>query len=138
MENKVLVWVTSPLACRTIMQEAKKYADKDNASLVIVNIQSPITGDWEGKLRELEILNRAAKDFDAELTVQYSDNPLKSAYYIIKNLSPACMFTGIPEEGMRSAFVENICNMGNGIPVYAVDKFGNTGRVDGASFVEAN
>ena len=130
MENKILVWVTSPLACRVIMQEAKKYAEKQNAELIIVSIQSPITSDWSGKARELEMLNRAAKSFEAELTVQYSDNPLKTAYYIIKELKPSCMFTGVPEAGARSAFVENICHMGGDIPVFTVDKVGNIGRVD--------
>ena len=130
MDVKVLVWVTSPLACRVILKEAKRFADRENGRLVVVSIQSPITGDWAGKVRDLELLNRAAKEFDAELTIQFSDNALKAAYYIIKNLQPTCMFTGIPEAGMRSAFVENICSMAEGTPVYAVDKHGNAGRVD--------
>ncbi len=131
MENKVLVWVTSPLACRVIMQEAKRYAEKEKLELVVVSIQSPITGDWGGKARDLEILSRVADSFDAELSVRYSDNPLKSAYDIIKEVKPACMFTGLPEAGLRSAFVENICLMASDIPVFTVDKHGNAGRFGG-------
>jgi K+-sensing histidine kinase KdpD len=130
MDVKVLVWVTSPHACKVILNEAKRYADRTGGRLIVVSIQSPITSDWAGKLRDLEMLNRAAKEFDAELTVQYSDNTLKAAYNIIKNIEPTCMFTGIPEAGMRSAFVENICSMAEDTPVYTVDKHGNAGRVN--------
>jgi len=130
MGNKVLVWVTSPLACKVIMHEAKKYAEKQDAELIIVSIQSPITSDWSGKARDLELLSRAAKGFEAELAVEYSDNPLKTAYHIIKEIQPSCMFTGVPEAGARSAFVENICRMGGGVPVFTVDKVGHIGRVD--------
>lgn len=129
-EKKVLVWVTSPLACKNIMIEAKSFAEKEKAELVIVSIQSPITDDWRSKARDLEILDRTARGIEAQLNIEYSDNPLKSAFNIIRTIKPMCMFTGVPGIGFRSAFVENICQMGNGIPVYTVDKLGNSLRVD--------
>ena len=129
-QAKVLVWVTSPLGCKKIMQEASAYAVRENAELVVVSIQSPITDDWANKVRTLETLERAARDVGAQLTVEYSDNPLKSAFQIISTVRPGCMFTGIPEAGTRSAFVENVCQMAGDVPVYAVDRTGNAVRVD--------
>ena len=70
-EKKVLVWVTSPLGCKKIMEEARAYAERVNAELVIVSIQSPITGDWENKVRTLEKLERAARGVEAQLTVDF-------------------------------------------------------------------
>lgn len=129
-EKKVLVWVTSPLGCKKIMEEARAYAERVNAELVIVSIQSPITGDWENKVRTLEKLERAARGVEAQLTVEYSDNPLKSAFRVISTVKPVRMYTGVPEAGVRSAFVENVCQMAGGVPVYTVDHLGNTARVD--------
>ena len=128
--KKVLVWVTSPLGCKKIMLEASIYAERESAELVIVSIQSPITDDWGNKVRTLETLERAARDVGAQLTVEYSDNPLKSAFRIISTVKPVCMYTGLPEAGMKSAFVENVCQMAGNIPVYTVDRLGNTARVD--------
>ena len=128
--DRLLVWITSPLACKVILKEADRYAKENSLKIVVVSIQSPITDDWTGKAMELEILQRSAREIGAELNVEYSENFLKSAFVIIKREKPVCMFAGVPSAGFKSAFLENICNIGNGIPVYTVDKQGNCARID--------
>ncbi len=123
--GKVLAWVTNPNACTQIIKAAKKMAMNLRAEFLIVSIQSSIRNDWDKKASDLEILNNAAHENGAELTVIYSDNGMQAAFKCISDEQPTHMFCGLPGPVGSNSFIEKICSMADGAGVYSVDQSGN-------------
>lgn len=130
MRKAVLVWVTNPDACHSIVKAGRILADENNAELVIVSIQGSIKGEWESYASDLKKLNEAARRANAELTIVYSDNKFEAAHNTINQVKPIIMVAGLPGMIGRSTFLEQICNMASNIPTYSVDLSGNMVRLD--------
>lgn len=126
----VLVWITNPEACQRIVAAGRRLADECNAELVIVSIQSRMLDNWKKQAEDLELLHRAARDVDAELTVVYSENAFKSATEVVNSIGPQAMITGLPGTQGRSAFLDHIFNIKDNIQSYLVDSSGNVVRAD--------
>lgn len=60
-KKTVLVWVTNPDACQSIVSAGRKLADDNKVELVIVSIQGSIKGDWNNRASDLKKLSEAAK-----------------------------------------------------------------------------
>lgn len=128
---KVLAWVTNPNACGQIIKSAKKIAAANKGDLMIVSIQSVIRNDWQRKVDDLEILNNAAHDNEAELTVLYSDNSLEAMFKCISHEKPTHMFCGLPGAHVgKSDFIDNMCAMADGADIYSVDFSGNCAKIN--------
>ncbi len=125
--NKVLVWVTSPLYAKMILEKAIEFAQRSEAEVVAVCMQPPIGDDWQQRSHDIELLEKSARSVNAQLRVEFSENQLKTAYDIINDVSPIAMFTGMPAEiSKSSAFIENIREMAEGTAkLYMVDRNGS-------------
>ncbi|HHT91966.1 MAG TPA: hypothetical protein PLI11_09240 [Clostridia bacterium] len=129
-KKTVLVWVTNPDACQSIVSAGRKLADDNKVELVIVSIQGSIKGDWNNRASDLKKLSEAAKSADAELTVVYSDDMYEAAHDTIKRFKPMIMVTGLPGNLGAGSFLEQIMNMAPGVPIYSVDMKENMKRLD--------
>lgn len=128
--GSVLVWVTNPDACQSIVDNGRILADNHGVELVIVSIQGSIKGDWKNYVGDLTKLNQAAKSVNADLTVVYSDNKFEAAHKTIKEFKPIVMVTGLPSSMGLGSFLEQIINMAPKVPTYSVDFTGNMVRID--------
>ncbi len=128
--NAVLVWVTNPDACESIVSAGRMLADENESELVIVSIQGSIKGNWSNYANDLVKLNECARNADAELTVVYSENRFEAAHNTIKEVKPIIMVAGLPGTMGRSVFLDQISSMAPNIPTYSVDFSGNMVRLD--------
>ena len=124
--NKVVVWLTSPLYAKLILEKAVEFSARSDAEVVAVCMQPPIGDDWIQRARDIEIIEKAVRSANAQLRVEFTENQLKTAYDIINNVSPIAMFTGMPAEVSKSSvFIENIRQMAEGkANLYTVDRSG--------------
>ena len=129
-EPPVLVWVTNPEACKRIIAAGRKMADEHGSELYIVSIQNRILDDWEKRARDLEMPHRAAREADADLTVVYSENAFQSATEVVSNIKPQAMIAGLPGTEGRSAFIDHLFSIKDGIQTYVIDASGNLVRAD--------
>lgn len=129
-KKTVLVWVTNPDACKSIVNAGRTLADSNNVELVIVSIQGSIKGDWDNYASDLKKLSEAARSADAELTVVYSDNMFEAAHNTIKKFKPMIMVAGLPGNMGTGSFLDQIINMAPNVPTYSVDLTGNMVRLD--------
>ena len=129
-EAPVLVWVTNPAACRRIIEAGRKMADEHGTELYIVSIQNRILDDWEKRAGDLEMLHRAARDSEADLTVVYSENAFRSATEVVENLRPQVMIAGLPGTEGRSAFIDHLFGISENIQTFVIDMSGNLVRAD--------
>ena len=130
IERPVLVWVTNPEACKRIIAAGRKMADEHGSELYIVSIQNRILDDWEKRARDLEMLHRAARESDADLTVVYSENAFKSATEVVDNIKPQAMIAGLPGTEGRSAFIDHLFSINGDIQTYVIDQSGNLVHAD--------
>lgn len=129
-EQPVLVWVTNPEACKRIIAAGRKMADEHGSELYIVSIQNRMLDDWEKRARDLEMLHRAARESNADLTVVYSENAFKSAAEVVGNIKPQVMIAGLPGTEGRSAFIDHLFGINGDIQTYVIDGSGNLVRAD--------
>ena len=125
MDKTVLVWITNPAACDTIVKAGKRIADELGAVLMITSIQRTIRDDWDATVSDLEVLNNASRSVNAELTVIYSDNTLESAVKTVRDVTPAAMVTGVPGDRNKNLFLEQLRKLDEDVPIYTIDAHGN-------------
>lgn len=125
MDKTVLVWITNPAACDTIVKAGKRIADEFGAVLMITSIQRTIRDDWDATVSDLEALNNASRSVNAELTVIYSDNTLESAVKTVRDVTPAAMVTGVPGDRNKNLFLEQLRKLDEDVPIYTIDAHGN-------------
>lgn len=125
-KQKVIVWVTSPLYAKIILGKAFDYATKNNLELIAVSMQNPIGADWQSRSNDIAIIEKAARNVNAQLIVNFSENTLRTAYDILTEYKPVAMFTGVPKDINRSsAFLINIHQMCENAEMYTVDTNGS-------------
>ena len=125
IEKTVLVWITNPAACEIIVKTGKKIAEELNAELMVASIQQKIRDNWETTVSDLEALNKASRNANAELTVIYSDNTFEAAVKTVREVQPIAMVTGVPGNLKKNLFVEQLQNFDKGVPIYTIDSRGN-------------
>ena len=125
LEKTVLVWITNPAACEIIVKTGKKIADELEAELMIASIQHRIRDDWDTTVSDLEALNKASRNANAELTVIYSDNTFEAAVKTVREVQPIAMVTGVPDKLRKNLFIEQLQNFDKGVPIYTIDSRGN-------------
>lgn len=125
LEKTVLVWITNPAACEIIVKTGKKIADELEAELMIASIQHRIRDDWDTTVSDLEALNKASRNANAELTVIYSDNTFEAAVKTVREVQPIAMVTGVPGNLKKNLFIEQLQNFDKGVPIYTIDSRGN-------------
>ncbi len=128
-KKTVLVWVTNPSACESIVRAGRELADRNQSELVVVSIQPSIRGNWEERTNDLEQLHNAAKLVEAELTVIYSDNRLEATFKTIRDVAPDCMVVGLRGVAGQSGFLDQLSHVAGEIPIYSVDLSGNMVRI---------
>lgn len=125
LTKTVLVWITNPAACEIIVKTGKKIADELKAELMVASIQKKIRGDWESTVSDLEALDKASRNSNAELTVIYSDNTFEAAVKTVSDVKPIAMVTGVPGNLNKNLFIEQLQNFDKGVPIYTIDSRGN-------------
>ncbi|MBR5786496.1 MAG: hypothetical protein IKY41_07375 [Clostridia bacterium] len=121
----VLVWITNPAACEIIVKTGKKIAEELNAELMVASIQQKIRDNWETTVSDLEALNKASRNANAELTVIYSDNTFEAAVKTVREVQPIAMVTGVPGNLRKNLFIEQLQNFDKDVPIYTIDSRGN-------------
>lgn len=125
IEKTVLVWITNPAACEIIVKTGKKIAEELNAELMVASIQQKIRDNWETTVSDLEALNKASRNANAELTVIYSDNTFEAAVKTVREVQPIAMVTGVPGNLRKNLFIEQLQNFDKDVPIYTIDSRGN-------------
>lgn len=125
IEKTVLVWITNPAACEIIVKTGKKIAEELNAELMVASIQQKIRDNWETTVSDLEALNKASRNANAELTVIYSDNTFEAAVKTVREVQPIAMVTGVPGNLKKNLFIEQLQNFDKDVPIYTIDSRGN-------------
>ena len=125
IEKTVLVWITNPAACEIIVKTGKKIAEELNAELMVASIQQRIRDNWETTVSDLEALNKASRNANAELTVIYSDNTFEAAVKTVREVQPIAMVTGVPGNLRKNLFIEQLQNFDKDVPIYTIDSRGN-------------
>ena len=125
IEKTVLVWITNPAACEIIVKTGKKIAEELNAELMVASIQQKIRDNWETTVSDLEALNQASRNANAELTVIYSDNTFEAAVKTVREVQPIAMVTGVPGNLRKNLFIEQLQNFDKDVPIYTIDSRGN-------------
>ena len=124
----LLVWVTNPMAAGRIVAAARRFAENSLMELKVVSVQSETRDNWEGTIRDLEQLEAAARNSDAELTVVYSDDKIGAAVRLVSDEQPQAMFVGIPDKSRTNMFTELLQMSFPAIPLYCVDNEGQVNR----------
>lgn len=125
MENIVLVWITNPSACDSIVKAGRKIADEMKAELMIASIHKAIRDDWDSTVNDLEILSNASRNVNADLTVIYSDNIFEAAVKTVRDAEPSAMVTGVPGDRNKNLFLDQLQSCSQNVPIYTVDVHGN-------------
>ena len=119
--NTLLVWITNPAAAGRIVSCAKEFALKTGLELKVVSVQRETRDNWEDTLRDLEQLENAARQSQAELTVVYSDDRLDAAEKLIRSEKPVVMFAGVPDKGHVNYFAQKLTEEFPYVKLYCVD-----------------
>lgn len=125
--NNVLVFVTPQLECKKLIEAGKTIAGETGAQLEILCI-FPQNSCFRPDTGALEKLYEFAKEYDAQMTVYFSDDTVFTAVgHSIKH-KPSVVVTGFPGE-KSSRFVESYHSFLPGIPVSMVDNDGKIYRI---------
>ena len=123
--NLLLVWVMNPAAAERILARAKKFASQEGLTLMTVSVQKQTRDNWAETLADLEKLDRAARNAEAELHVVYADDAAEAAVKMVKDLAPRGMFVGTPGNQGRNSFTDMMAEFCSEVPIYCVDTDGN-------------
>ena len=89
--------VTSQLQCERIIRAGRFVADISGTELLIVNVSPLDFTRQDGEA--LEHLFRVSKENNAQMTVLYSDEALKTLTDFIKKSTAVNVVTGLPQQG---------------------------------------
>ncbi|MCI8907050.1 MAG: hypothetical protein HFF13_09205 [Angelakisella sp.] len=91
-----MVLVTDQFHCRRLIMAGRQLADREGASLEVVNVAAP---GAERNPQAIEYLFQTSRDNDAVMTIHYSDRPERFLGELIQEQRPAAVVTGLPGEG---------------------------------------
>jgi len=124
--NLLLVWVMNPAAAERILAGAKDFAAREGLTLMTVSVQKQTRDNWADTLADLEKLDRAARQAEAELHVVYADDAAAAAVKMVKELKPRGMFVGVPGNQGHNSFTDMMAGCCPEVPMYCV---GTDGQV---------
>lgn len=88
-----VVCVTNQFQCERLIRAGRLIADLSKTTLLVVNVSNPDLS--ENDARALEYLFQVAKEHGAEISVFYSDEPMKQLTKFIKETRAVNVVTGI-------------------------------------------
>ena len=97
VRKSTVVCVTSQLQCERIIRAGRSIANLTDTQLLVVNVSSTDFTSQDGEA--LEHLFRVSKENDAQMTVLYSNESLKTLTDFIKKSSAVNVVTGMPQQG---------------------------------------
>lgn len=118
----ILVCVTPQRSCRYLIACGQRLAEEQGADLRIVSIL-PLRQSVAPDLAALEALNEFAREFGAEMTVSFSDDPARSVSDMVRELHVSALLTGFPGKN-STQFVEALHKRIPHIPLWMADNDG--------------
>jgi K+-sensing histidine kinase KdpD len=125
--NSVLVFVTPQPECKKLIEAGKTIAEETGAQLGIMSI-FPQNSCFGLDTQALEKLYEFAKEYDAQMTVYFSDDTVLTAVGHTVKYRPSIVVTGFPGEN-SSHFVEGFHSFLPGTAVSMVDDDGKIYRI---------
>lgn len=92
--GKTVVLVTNQFCCERLIHSGKTLADATNTELCVYSVQS---NRYPQNPLALEHLYHISKQYDAEMHVDYSDEPVRQIIRFIKSNKARNVLTGNPE-----------------------------------------
>ncbi len=90
-----LVLVTDQFSCERIIKSARMLANLNNTGLQVLSVMR--TGS-ETNPAALEHLFGVAKEYDAQMTVEFSDHPFSAIVHYIRDNNVVQAVTGMPQD----------------------------------------
>lgn len=125
--NSVLVFVTPQPASQKLIEAGKTIAEETGAQLEIMSI-FPQNSCFGLDTQSLETLNGLAKEFDAQMTVYFSDDTVLTAVGHVAKHKPCAVVTGFPGE-KSSRFIEGFHSFLPRLEISMVDDDGKIYRI---------
>lgn len=103
-KSVILACVTSQFNCDRIIETAKHIAEESDSELRVLSILRPTT-DYAKVSDQIEYLYLVSKEFGADMTVLFNDNPPKAVADFVKSNNVNRIVTGMHDGGERSFLV---------------------------------
>lgn len=116
----VLACVTSQYDCDRIIEAAKQLADKEDCELRVLTVLKP-NEDYTIISDQIEYLNLAAKEADADMTFLFSVNASKATAEFVTENNIHRIVTGM-HDGVSERFLVKFNEMAPDVSVSMVDK----------------
>lgn len=105
-KGSVLVCVTAQADCERLIRAGYTMADEQNLPLKVCSVL-PRESALKPQPEVLERLYRQARDYGAEMTLYFNDNPAITAAVYAKKINAQNIVVGFPKDG-GSPFVQNV------------------------------
>lgn len=92
-KRHTVVCVTNQFHCERLIRAGRLIADLSKTSLLVINVSSPNLSENDAKA--LEYLFQVSKENGAEMTVLYSDEPMRQLAKFIKENKAVNVVTGV-------------------------------------------
>lgn len=93
--SATLVLVTDQFACERIIKSSRLVADLNKTDeLLVLNVMKP---EAKANPAALEHLFAVAKEYDAQMTIEFSESVESAIVHFIRDHHVVCAVTGIPE-----------------------------------------
>lgn len=115
----VLACVSNQYDCDRVIEAAKKLADKDNCDLRVLTVMRP-EKDYTIISDQIEYLNLAAKEADADMTFVFSVNASQAAAQFANENNVTRIVTGL-HDGVSERFLVGFNEMAPDVRVSVVD-----------------
>lgn len=116
----VLACVTNQYDCDRIIEAAKQLADKEDCDLRVLTVLRP-DEDYTIISDQIEYLNLAAKEADADMTFLFSVNASEAAAEFVAENNIHKIVTGM-HDGVSGRFLVKFNEMAPDVSVSMVDK----------------
>ncbi len=119
----VLACVTDQIKCDRLIRSGRLIADSFSLDLKVINVETNASfGDNAGL--GIEHLYKVSSQYNAEMTVYYHQEALKSVQNYILSNNVAHIVTGVPTSLDGSPFIEGLLNAFPKIPLTVVSEAG--------------
>ena len=92
-KRHTVVCVTHPFHCERLIRAGRLIAELSKTSLLVINVSSPDLSENDAKA--LEYLFQVSKENGAQMTVLYSDEPMRQLTKFIKENKAVNVVTGM-------------------------------------------
>lgn len=120
LRKATIVCVTNQFQCERIIKAGRVIANISNTELLVVNV-SP-TDFKKQNVEAIQFLFNISKENDAEMSVFYSDEPLKALVSFIKQNRAVNVVTGMPQ--VENSLLNAVWNKFTHISFFTVNEDG--------------